>query len=89
MVKALGVPKGEWTKILPDFNKIQFIQDDDEYDDDQDQHENRFPRWLQNIRSNHRVNSTAEASSSSSKTTFLTNCSIDQVFKEFSLLESK
>lgn len=49
VVKALGQPKGEWTELLPDFNKIHFVHEDVD-DLETKEGENSFPVWLESIR---------------------------------------
>ncbi|KAH9399895.1 Cyclin-dependent kinase 20 [Tyrophagus putrescentiae] len=59
VVRALGTPKGAWTELLPDFNKITFVHDDEEeernesFDDQQilsTGGSTRWPRWLESLR---------------------------------------
>lgn len=49
VVKALGQPKGEWTELLPDFNKIHFVHEDVEVLEAKEGG-NTFPLWLESIR---------------------------------------
>lgn len=46
VVKALGQPRGEWTQHLPDFNKIQFVHEED----DDSVPAGSYPRWLETLR---------------------------------------
>lgn len=47
VVKALGEPSGKWTEQLPDFNKIQFVHEDN---NEQMNEDGQYPTWLTNIR---------------------------------------
>ncbi len=61
VVRALGTPKGAWTELLPDFNKITFVHEEEveeregkeSFDDQQilsTGGSTRWPRWLESLR---------------------------------------